>query len=116
MLTARLRADRANLKGIFETMKSGASKAVFVTTTPYDIEVGGKISRPAGINMSCVLEYNVIAKEVAEEVGGVVINDLWQYVEDFCKDFPMAPASSGEGGNCTLPSLFVAPNRSRWSC
>ena len=94
-------------------MKSGASKAVFVTTTPYDIEVGGKISRPAGINMSCVLEYNVIAKEVAEEVGGVVINDLWQYVEDFCKDFPMAPASSGEGGNCTHPSLFVAPNRCR---
>eukprot|EP01045_Picozoa_sp_COSAG04_P042641 COSAG04_NODE_13571_length_600_cov_1.844311_2_plen_113_part_01 len=41
LLTARPPADRANLKGIFETMKSGASKAVFVTTTPYDIEVGG---------------------------------------------------------------------------
>jgi hypothetical protein len=68
-------------------MKAGAARAVFVTTTPFDY-VGGKVQRPAGINMSCVLEYNVIAKAVAEEVGGVVINDLWQYVEDFCKAFP----------------------------
>ena len=64
-------AYRANLKGIFEAMKMGAAKAVFVTTTPYDIEVKGKIQYPAGINMSCVLEYNVIAKKVAAEVGGM---------------------------------------------
>jgi hypothetical protein len=98
-------AYRANLKGIFQTMKAGASKAVFVTTTPYDIEVNGKLQFPAGINMSCVLEYNVIAKEVAQEVGGVEINDLWQYVEDFCKGFPQAPAPyAGNYTSCARPS------------
>ena len=78
------------------------------------------MSRPAGINMSCVLEYNVIAKEVllrvlllfpcasllttlplpqvATQVGGVVINDLWESVEAFCRTFPQAPATSGYGG------------------
>ena len=29
--------------------------------------------------LRAVLQYNVIAKEVAAEVGGIVINDLWQY-------------------------------------
>ena len=87
-----------------------------VLQTPYDIEIKGKIQYPAGINMSCVLQYNVIAKEVATEVGGIVINDLWQYVEDFCKDFPQAPASSGLGGNYTSCAVqttglhfFVSP-------
>jgi len=44
----------ANLKAIFQTMKPAASSAIFVTTTPYDIIVGGQVSYPAGINMSCV--------------------------------------------------------------
>eukprot|EP01052_Picozoa_sp_SAG31_P036004 SAG31_NODE_4427_length_3241_cov_1.992680_2_plen_169_part_00 len=73
-------AYRENLKGVFAVMKAGASNAVFVTTTPYDIQVKGKEQFPAGINMSCVLEYNVISKEVAKEVGGVEISDLWQVV------------------------------------
>ena len=37
----------------------------------------GEPPLPAGINMSCVLEYNTIAKEVAAEVGGVIIDDLY---------------------------------------
>ena len=52
-----------------------------------------RASSRAGINMSCVLNYNNIAKEVAAEVGGIVINDLWAYVEDFCKHFPQANAT-----------------------
>jgi hypothetical protein len=96
-------AYRANLKGIFQTMKAGAAKAVFVTTTPYDIEIKGKVQLPAGINMSCVLQYNVIAKEVAAEVGGVEINDLYAYVEDFCKHFPQAPAPfAGNYTSCAV--------------
>ena len=103
--TERVHADayRANLKAIFGVMKQGAAKAVFVTTTPYDIEIAGKVQFPAGINMSCVLEYNVIAKEVAAEVGDVEINDLWQYVEDFCKDFPQAaPPYAGNYTSCAV--------------
>ena len=61
-----------------------------MTTTAYDVVVGGKVSTPAGINMSCVLEYNAIAKDVAEDVGGITIIDLWQAVEDFCSVFPQA--------------------------
>ena len=70
-------------------MKAGAARAVFVTTTPFDYVIQNQ-NHQKDINMSCVLEYNVVAKAVAEEVGGVVINDLWQYVEDFCKAFPQA--------------------------
>ena len=80
----------ANLKSIFQAMKPAAASSVFVTTTPYDIIVGGKVSYPAGINMSCVLEYNTIAKRVAVEVGGIDVHDLWEYVEDFCRKFPQA--------------------------
>ena len=42
--------------------------------------------------MSCVVEYNQIARDVARQVGGVEINDLYGYVEDFCQYFPQAPA------------------------
>ena len=83
-------AYRANLQGIFETMKHGAAKAVFVTTTPYDIELHGKVQYPAGINMSCVVEYNQIARDAAQQVGGMQINDLYGYVEQFCQQFPQA--------------------------
>jgi hypothetical protein len=50
-----------------------------------------------------VLQYNVIAKEVAAEVGGIEINDLWAYVEDFCKHFPQAPAPfAGNYTSCAI--------------
>ena len=39
---------RANMKAVFETMKPLASAAVFVTTTPYDVMVAGKVQYPAG--------------------------------------------------------------------
>ena len=72
----------ANLKGIFETMKPAAHTAVFVTTTPYDMPLGkdGNPPLPGGVNMSCVVEYNEIAKFVAEEVGGIVVLDLYEYI------------------------------------
>ena len=53
--------------------------------------------------MCPVLQYNVIAKEVAAEVGGIVINDLWAYVEDFCSHFPQAPAPfAGNYTSCAI--------------
>lgn len=54
--------------------------------------------------MSCVLEYNVIARDVAAEAGIMVI-DLYDYVEEFCSVFPKDPASSGYGGNYTTCSI-----------
>lgn len=93
----------ANLKAIFETLKPAASAVVFVTTTPYDnpISKDGKEALPAGIKMSCVVEYNEIARQVAQEVGGIVIDDLYGYVEDFCQFFPKDNASTGFAGNYT---------------
>ena len=95
-------AYRANLKAIFETIKPAASAVVYVTTTPYDMPLAhGQPPLPAGINMSCVLEYNVIAKQVAAEVGGVIVDDLYQYVEDFCEDFTKDPSGEPFAGNYT---------------
>ena len=38
-------------------------QVVFVTTTPYDMPLtNGTPPRPAGINMSCVIQYNAIAR------------------------------------------------------
>ena len=51
--------------------------------------------------MSCVVQYNAIARKVAAEVGDVFIEDLYGYVEDFCHYFPKDNASSGYGGNYT---------------
>jgi hypothetical protein len=75
-----------NLKRVFETLKPAASAVVFVTTTPYDMPlIDGKPPLPAGILMSCVVKYNEIARAVAQEVGGIIIEDLYGYVEDFCQ-------------------------------
>ena len=66
-----------------------------------------------------MVQYNVIAKEVAAEVGGIEINDLWQYVEDFCKTFPQAPAPfSGNYTSCAVQTTGLhffntRPNPSR---
>ena len=97
----------ANLKGIFETMKPAAHTAVFVTTTPYDmpLDKDGNPPLPAGINMSCVVEYNEIAKSIANEVGGIVVLDLYAYVESFCQAFPKDNATSGYGGNYTTCAI-----------
>ena len=38
---------------------------------------GTKPPLPAGINMSCVVEYNYVARAVAAKVGGVIIEDLY---------------------------------------
>ena len=73
-------AYRANIKAVLETLKPAAAAVAFTTTTPYDMPTS-----PAGIDMSCVLEYNTIAKEVAAEVGGVTVIDLYAHVERFCQ-------------------------------
>jgi len=95
-----------NLKNIFETLKPAASAVVFVTTTPYDMPlVNGKPPLPAGINMSCVVEYNEIAKKVAAEVGGIIVEDLYAYVEDFCQKFQKDGPSSGFDNNYTMCAI-----------
>jgi hypothetical protein len=80
---------RANLQGVFATLMPAASAVAFVTTTPYDmpLDKNGHPPLPAGINMSCVMEYNVIAREVAQAAGAVMIDDLYGYVEQFCQHF-----------------------------
>ena len=85
-------AYSANLKAIFETLKPAASVVVFVTTTPYDMP-----TLPAGLNMSCVVQYNELARAAAAEVGGVVISDLYGYVESFCQSFPKVNWMGGGG-------------------
>ena len=55
----------------------------FTTTTPFDINIA-KPDADAGINMSCVLQYNQIAKEVVAEIGGLTVIDLYAHVEEFC--------------------------------
>lgn len=106
----RVHADayRLNLKAGLEVLKAAAHAVAVTTTTPFDINVQ-KPDADAGINMSCVLEYNVIAKEVAAEVGASVV-DLYGYVEEFCQQGPgrpnakwppLLPSSSGFGGNYT---------------
>lgn len=86
-------AYRANVRAVLETLKPAAARVAFVTTTPYDM-----VSLPAGINMSCVLEYNAIAKEVASEVGNVTVIDLYAHVERFCQQQP-----SGTGWPPLMP-------------
>ncbi len=106
----RIHADayRVNLKAGLQVLKGAAHAIAMTTTTPFDINVQ-KPDADAGINMSCVLEYNVIAKEVAAEVGASVV-DLYAYVEEFCQQGPgssnakwppLLPSSSGFGGNYT---------------
>lgn len=51
--------------------------------------------------MSCVIQRNEIALQVAAEVGDIYIDDLYGYVEEFCKYFPQDNASSGFAGNYT---------------
>jgi len=92
-------AYAANLRAVFETLKPAASATVFVMTTPYDMPL--PVPHPAGIDMSCVVQYNAIARKVAEDVGAIVIDDLYGYTEDFCQAWPDDPASSGYGGNHT---------------
>lgn len=89
----------ANLRAVFETLKPAASATVFVMTTPYPVPLHDP--HPAGINMSCVIEYNAIARKVATEAGAVIIDDLYGYTEDFCQAWPLDPAASGYGGNYT---------------
>lgn len=92
----------ANLKAIFETLKPAASTVLFVTTTPYDMPLtNGTPPYPAGINMSCVVHYNAIARGVVAEVGGIGTTDLYGYVERFCQHFHKDPAGSGYSGNYT---------------
>eukprot|EP01045_Picozoa_sp_COSAG04_P030828 COSAG04_NODE_5489_length_1600_cov_1.225183_1_plen_495_part_10 len=69
----------ANLRAALRILKPAASAVYFVTSTPFDMP-----HTNAGITMACVLERNAIARRVATEVGGILINDLYQYVEDFC--------------------------------
>ena len=90
-------AYAANLRAVFETLKPAASSTVFVLTTPYDMLMPIHDIN----NMSCVLQYNAIAREVAADVGAVVINDLYDYAEAFCQAWPDEPASTGYGGNYT---------------
>jgi len=52
-----------------------------------------------------VIQYNEIAKDVANEVGAVIVEDLYQYVEDFCQAFPKLNASTGYGGNYTTCAI-----------
>jgi hypothetical protein len=97
---------RANLKAILETIKPAAAATVFVTTTPYDMPLTNGIDmswggRHAGIEMSCILHYNSIARQVAREVGDVIVEDLYGYVEDFCQWFPKDPGNSSWAGNYT---------------
>ena len=54
-----------------------------------------------------MLEYNRIAKQVAAEVGGVFVHDLYGYVEDFCQHFPQAqdaghPEYAGNYTSCAI--------------
>ena len=104
----RVHADdyRKFLTAGLQVLKGAAHAVAVTTTTPFDINIA-KPNTDAGINMSCVLEYNVIAKEVAKEVGVGVV-DLYAYVEEFCqqpgfnKGFPpVLPASSPFAGNYT---------------
>jgi len=95
-----------NLLGVFETLRPAASATVFVLTTPYDMPQ--PIPHPAGINMSCVIQYNAIAREVAAKVGAVVIDDLYAYAEAFCQAWPDEPASTGHGGNYTNCAIQTA--------
>lgn len=92
-------AYAANLKGVFETLKPAAHAVAFVTTTPFDLP-DPVASDP---NMTCVLQRNAIAREVALEVGGILIDDLHQYVEDFCNvpSNKLVPAGSPDAGNYT---------------
>ena len=98
----RVHADayRINLKAGLQVLKGAAHAVAVTTTTPFDIDVKKPNINDGGINMSCVMEYNVIAKEVAAEVGASVV-DLYGYVEEFCQQGPLLPASSGFGGNYT---------------
>jgi len=71
----RVHADsyRANLKAGLQVLKGAAHAVAVTTTTPFDIDVK-KPDKNAGVNISCVMEYNVIAKEVAAEVGASVVD------------------------------------------
>ena len=72
-------AYRANLEGVFSTLLPAAHAVIFVTTTP--------LPSPSdhSITMSCIRQYNRIAREVAAEAAGpVFLADLWGDVERFC--------------------------------
>ena len=75
----------------------------FTTTTPFEMRLDhdGSEPLPAGIHMACVVKYNAVAKEVAHEVGGVLIIDLYEFVVDFCKAFPRNPAGGPFADNYT---------------
>ena len=106
MTSERVHADayRANLKAGLQVLKGAAHAVALTTTTPFGIDVKKPPIIDGGINMSCVLEYNVIAKGVAAEVGASVI-DLYGYVEEFCQQQKLLPASSGFGGNYTACAI-----------
>ena len=76
----------------------------------------GAVSLCCSINMSCVLQYNSIAKDVAAEVGGIKIIDLYGYVEKFCQQGggpgwpPTLPSSSPLAGNYTACAIQSSVN------
>ena len=99
-------AYRANLRAGLQVLQRAAHAVAVTTTTPFDIDVK-QPDKNAGVNMSCVMEYNIIAKEVAASLGVAVV-DLYGYVERFCQHGPLLPADSGFGGNysaCALQSF-----------
>ena len=99
-------AYAANLKAIFETLKPAASAVVFVTTTPWPQKpANGSINcdNKTDMCMSCIREYDAIAKQVAKEVGAVVVSDLYEYVEDFCRVFPKKDGN-GDYTACAIQS------------
>ena len=70
-------AYEQNVRGIFGAMKSAATAAIFVATTPFDLKLFSAVFR------QCVVERNGIAKRVAAEMG-VGYNDLYSFVNEAC--------------------------------
>ena len=62
-------------------MKSAATAAIFVATTPFDLKL--PINYTHGITPQCVVELNGIAKRMAAEMG-VGYNDLYSFVNEAC--------------------------------
>ena len=104
-------AYRANLRAGLAVLKVAAHSVAFLTTTPFDINIA-KPDAQDGINMSCVLMYNSIGRDVAAEVGVKVI-DLYGYVEEFCSQGtpnghgggPLLPRTSGFANNYTACAI-----------
>ena len=74
----------ANLRTILGKAQAAVAQTngtvIFVTSTPFDVADSGKL---AGINYTCVLQYNAIAQEVAGDLD-IPLADLFTYVDAFC--------------------------------